>query len=175
MLLQQWYLVDMPGGTQKNFNNPMGIFTWRNNVRLPWGLLLDVDASLLNTRGDQENCHLNNLPWSVDVGLRKAFLNDRLSLQLQGRRRQRRHPLWRRPPDKGQPAIASQHHADPPLQVQPRQEQVQRHGCRTGAAQPHVAHVRSPCPFFPTLPGPDLEQDWSKRQKRVPLRCFWNT
>ena len=85
MLLQQWYLVDMPGGTQKNFNNPMGIFTWRNNVRLPWGLLLDVDASLLNTRGDQENCHLNNLPWSVDVGLRKAFLNDRLSLQLQGR------------------------------------------------------------------------------------------
>ena len=44
-----------------------------------------MDASLLNTRGDQENCHLNNLPWSVDVGLRKAFLNDRLTLQLQGR------------------------------------------------------------------------------------------
>ena len=85
MMLQQWYMVDMPGGTQKNFNNPMGIFTWRNNVRLPWGLTLDVDASLLNTRGDQENCHLNNLPWSVDVGLRKAFLNDRLTLQLQGR------------------------------------------------------------------------------------------
>ena len=85
MLLQQWYMVDMPDGTQKNFNNPMGIFTWRNNVRLPWGLLLDVDASLLNTRGDQENCHLENIPWSVDIGLRKAFLNDRLSLQLQGR------------------------------------------------------------------------------------------
>ena len=85
MMLQQWYMVDMPDGTQKNFNNPMGIFTWRNNVRLPWGLTLDVDASLLNTRGDQENCHLNNLPWSVDVGLRKAFLNDRLTLQLQGR------------------------------------------------------------------------------------------
>ena len=39
----------------------------------------------LTTRGDQENYHLDNLPWSVDVGLRKAFLNDRLSLQLQGR------------------------------------------------------------------------------------------
>ncbi len=85
MMLQQWYMVDMPDGTQKNFNNPMGIFTWRNNVRLPWGLTLDVDASLLNTRGDQENCHLENIPWSVDVGLRKAFLNDRLTLQLQGR------------------------------------------------------------------------------------------
>ena len=44
-----------------------------------------MDASLLNTRGDQENCHLENIPWSVDVGLRKAFLNDRLTLQLQGR------------------------------------------------------------------------------------------
>ena len=84
MMLQQWYLVDMPGGTQKNFNTPMGNFSWRNNIRLPWGLTLDVDASL-TTRGDQENYHLDNLPWSVDVGLRKAFLNDRLSLQLQGR------------------------------------------------------------------------------------------
>ena len=83
MMLQQWYLVDMPGGTQKNFNNPMGNFSWRNNFRLPWGLLLDVDASL-STPGDQENYHIDNLPWSVDVGLRKAFLNDRLSLQLQG-------------------------------------------------------------------------------------------
>ena len=84
MMLQQWYLVDMPGGTQKNFNTPMGNFSWRNNIRLPWGLTLDVDASL-TTRGDQENCHLENIPWSVDIGLRKAFLNDRLSLQLQGR------------------------------------------------------------------------------------------
>lgn len=73
----------MPGGTQKNFNSPMGNFSWRNNFRLPWGLLLDVDASL-STPGDQENYHIDNLPWSVDVGLRKAFLNDRLSLQLQG-------------------------------------------------------------------------------------------
>ena len=84
MLLQQWYKVDMPGGTQKNFNSPMGSFSWRNNFRLPWGLLLDVDASL-DTPGDNENAHINNIPWSLDFSLRKSFLGDRLSLQLQGR------------------------------------------------------------------------------------------
>ena len=84
MLLQQWYKVDMPGGTQKNFNSPMGSFSWRNNFRLPWGLLLDVDASL-DTPGDNENAHINNIPWSLDFSLRKAFLGERLSLQLQGR------------------------------------------------------------------------------------------
>ena len=84
MLLQQWYMVDMPDGTRKNFNSPMGSFSWRNNFRLPWGLLLDVDASL-DTPGDNENAHINNIPWSLDFSLRKSFLGERLSLQLQGR------------------------------------------------------------------------------------------
>ena len=84
MLLQQWYKVDMPDGTRQNFNSPMGSFSWRNNFRLPWGLLLDVDASL-DTPGDNENAHINNIPWSLDFSLRKSFLGERLSLQLQGR------------------------------------------------------------------------------------------
>ena len=84
MLLQQWYMVDMPDGTRKDFNNPMGSFSWRNNFRLPWGLLLDVDASL-DTPGDNENFHLYRTAWRLDVSLRKSFLKDRLSLQLQGR------------------------------------------------------------------------------------------
>ena len=84
MLLQQWYMVDMPDGTRKNFNSPMGSFSWRNNFRLPWGLLLDVDASL-DTPGDNENFHLYRTAWCLDVSLRKSFLKDRLSLQLQGR------------------------------------------------------------------------------------------
>ena len=84
MLQQQWYMVDMPHNIRKNFNNPMGMFSWDNNFRLPWGLLLDVDASL-TTRGDTENCHIDNIPWSLDFSLRKSFLDERLSLQLQGR------------------------------------------------------------------------------------------
>ena len=83
MLLQQWYRVDMPDGTRKNFNNPMGSFNWRNNFRLPWGLLLDVDASL-DTPGDNENAYIGEVGWAVNVSLRKAFFNERLSLQLQG-------------------------------------------------------------------------------------------
>ena len=62
----------------------MGSFSWRNNFRLPWGLLLDVDASL-DTPGDNENFHLYRTAWRLDVSLRKSFLKDRLSLQLQGR------------------------------------------------------------------------------------------
>ena len=83
MYLQQWYMVDMPDGTRKNFNHPMGSFSWRNNFRLPWELLLDVDASL-DTPGDNENGHVSEVGWALNVSLRKAFFNERLSLQLQG-------------------------------------------------------------------------------------------
>ena len=84
MLQQQWYMVDMPDGTSKNFNAPMGTFSLDNNFRLPWGLLLDVDGTFM-TISDQENMHLDRAAWRLDVSLRKSFLSDRLSLQLQGR------------------------------------------------------------------------------------------
>lgn len=61
----------------------MGSFSWRNNFRLPWELLLDVDASL-DTPGDNENGHVSEVGWALNVSLRKAFFNERLSLQLQG-------------------------------------------------------------------------------------------
>ena len=82
MYLQQWYKVDMPHGTQKNFNNPIGSFTWNNNFRLPLGFMFDADF-FLQTVGEQENYHIANTVWSADLGLSKAFLNERFSLQLQ--------------------------------------------------------------------------------------------
>ena len=80
MYLQQWYMVDMPGGTRKDFNNPVGYFTWNNNFNLPRGFMLDADFSLM-TPGDQENARQKMLG-SIDLSLRKSFLNERLSLQL---------------------------------------------------------------------------------------------
>ena len=80
--LQQWYKVDMPNGTQKNFNNPIGSFMWNNNFRLPLGFTLDADF-FLQTVGEQENYHIANTVWSADLGLSKAFFNERFSLQLQ--------------------------------------------------------------------------------------------
>jgi hypothetical protein len=82
MYLQQWYKVDMPNGKRKNFNNPIGSFTWNNNFRLPLGFMLDVDF-FLQTTGEQENYHIAKTVWSADFGLRKTFFNERFSLQLQ--------------------------------------------------------------------------------------------
>ena len=82
MYLQQWYKVDMPNGTQKNFNNPIGCFTWNNHFRLPLGFMFDADF-FLQTVGEQENYHIANTVWSADLGLSKAFFNERFSLQLQ--------------------------------------------------------------------------------------------
>ena len=83
MYLQQWYMVDMPGGTRKNFDNPVGYFTWNNNFDLPHGFMLDADFSLM-TPGDQDNARQKMLG-SIDLSLRKSFLNERLSLQLSAR------------------------------------------------------------------------------------------
>ena len=83
MYLQQWYMVDMPGGTRKDFNNPVGYFTWNNNFNLPRGFMLDADFSLM-TPGDQENARQKMLG-SIDLSLRKSFLDERLSLQLSAR------------------------------------------------------------------------------------------
>lgn len=83
MYLQQWYRVDMPGGIRKNFNNPVGYFTWNNHFGLPCGFMLDADFSLM-TRGDQDNARQKTLG-SIDFTLRKSFLDERLSLQLSAR------------------------------------------------------------------------------------------
>ena len=83
MYLQQWYMVDMPGGIRKNFDNPVGYFTWNNHFSLPRGFTLDADFSLM-TRGDQDNARQKMLG-SIDLTLRKSFLNERLSLQLSAR------------------------------------------------------------------------------------------
>ena len=83
MYLQQWYRVDMPGGIRKNFDNPVGYFTWNNHFGLPRGFTLDADFSLM-TRGDQDNARQKTLG-SIDLSLRKSFLNERLSLQLSAR------------------------------------------------------------------------------------------
>lgn len=83
MLMQQWYKVETPDA-QKNFNNPVGGFAFYNNFKLLFlGVLLEVDSWLITT-GDDEANRNEEAAWSVHFNLRKDFLNDRLSLQLQG-------------------------------------------------------------------------------------------
>ena len=82
MYLQQWYKVDMPNGTQKSFNNPIGSFMWNNNFRLPLGFTLDADFSL-QTTGDMKCYHVADVLWAANLYLNKSFFNERLNLQLQ--------------------------------------------------------------------------------------------
>ena len=82
MLLQQWCIVDTPAG-QQNFNNPMGSFTWGNYVRLPKGFSLNIDLGG-NTTGDSETTRITKGSWYANLRVNKSFLNDRLTLQLQG-------------------------------------------------------------------------------------------
>lgn len=81
MLLQQWYKVDVPGGL-KNFNNPMGSFSFRNHFSLPSGFGLDIDLGA-DTSGDNENSYVPEGCWYANVGLYKSFFNERLSVRLQ--------------------------------------------------------------------------------------------
>ena len=82
MLLKQWFPVDTPDG-QENFGHPMGNFSWNNHFTLPKGFQLDIDLQA-DTRGDNENSRMLEGAWRADVSLYKSFLNERLSLQLQG-------------------------------------------------------------------------------------------
>lgn len=42
---KQWYTADTPEGPRK-LDNPMGNFSWKNNLKLPAGFLLDLDAAI---------------------------------------------------------------------------------------------------------------------------------
>jgi len=77
---QQWYTADTPEGPRK-LNNPIVTFSWNNNLKLPAGLLLDVDA-MASTRGNEGNGENVCNSWRADVSLLKEFMNGRLSCQL---------------------------------------------------------------------------------------------
>lgn len=82
-LSKQWLSVENHKGILR-LNNPAATFVWRNNFSLPAGILLDVEA-VAATRGHSENTYLRKDSYNVSMTLYKAFLNDRLSVQLQGR------------------------------------------------------------------------------------------
>ena len=82
MLSQQGFYVDTPDGREL-FNHPMASFRWGNTFDLPLGFRLNLDFSA-QTRGHEESYHVFRPSWSMDASLYKGFLDDRLSLQLQG-------------------------------------------------------------------------------------------
>lgn len=79
-LYKQWFSMERHNGTLR-LDNPAATFIWRNNFSLPAGILLDVNA-VCTTRGHNQNMYLRKDGYNVSLSLYKAFLKDRLSLQL---------------------------------------------------------------------------------------------
>ena len=78
---KQWYEGETPWGKAK-FNKPIGSITFRNNFKLPKGILLDLNGSW-TSKGHQNNIYLADDMINTNVSLYKSFLKDRLILQLQ--------------------------------------------------------------------------------------------
>ncbi|MBQ3538333.1 MAG: TonB-dependent receptor [Bacteroidaceae bacterium] len=78
---KQWYEGETPCGKAK-FSKPIGSITFRNNFKLPKGILLDLNGSW-TSKGHQNNIYLADDMINTNVSLYKSFLKDRLILQLQ--------------------------------------------------------------------------------------------
>lgn len=77
---RQWYRASTPDGSRM-FNHPLGSFLWKNSLELPWGILMNVDATLI-TKGHSENVHIDKAQWRLDASLYKEFARKRLSCQF---------------------------------------------------------------------------------------------
>lgn len=70
-------------GEAITLNDPNAYFSWNNSLELTAGIVLSLDMDY-QTRGNAGAMYLRPTG-GVDVGIRKSFLNDALSINLQGR------------------------------------------------------------------------------------------
>ena len=77
---KQWYDGETPQGKEK-FNKPVGTITFRNNLSLPKGFLLEVNGTW-TTKGYDKNIYIAENLVVLSASLYKSFLKDRLSLQI---------------------------------------------------------------------------------------------
>lgn len=76
---QTWFPAETPQG-RREFNHPLGSFSWRNGFSLPGDFLLNADLHYM-TEGHSENIELLKDRWWANLTLGKSFLKNRLSLQ----------------------------------------------------------------------------------------------
>ncbi len=80
-LYKQWFSLEGYNG-RISLSNPYVTLVWRNNFSLPAGILFDANA-VCTTRGHTQNMYMRRVSCDVSLSLYKAFLKDRLSVQLQ--------------------------------------------------------------------------------------------
>ena len=79
---KQWLTVESDGKPLR-LDTPIWSFTFNNTWNLPLGFLLSLDMNL-QTQGDYQNMKTEYTSSSVNLSLRKSFLNDALSVEVRG-------------------------------------------------------------------------------------------
>lgn len=79
---KQWAKVEHNGETL-SMNKPMFFCTFNNGVKLPHNWTLSMDMTFQG-KGDYQNIYIYRNVFMMNAALTKSFLNDRLSLNLQG-------------------------------------------------------------------------------------------
>ena len=77
---KQWFSMETHEG-RANLNHPIATFVWDNSLTLPGGFLLDVDGNF-TTKGHSKNIYSNGTFYSVNLGLTKSLLKERLTAQF---------------------------------------------------------------------------------------------
>lgn len=79
VMLKQWFSLDA-AGQRRTYNNPVFVGSLNNSFTLPAGFLLTADFCFQSC-GQVQNINLKRPQYTLDVGLRKSFLNDALSVE----------------------------------------------------------------------------------------------
>lgn len=79
VMMKQWFSLDA-AGQRRTYNNPLFIGSLNNTFTLPAGFLLTADFSYQSC-GQVQNITLKRPQYTLNIGLRKSFLNDALSIE----------------------------------------------------------------------------------------------
>lgn len=79
VMMKQWFSLDA-AGQKRTYNNPLFIGSLNNTFTLPAGFLLTADFSYQSC-GQVQNITLKRPQYTLNIGLRKSFLNDALSIE----------------------------------------------------------------------------------------------
>lgn len=79
IMVKQWFALDAIG-QRRTYNNPIFVGSLNNTFTLPAGFLLSADFSY-QSRGQIQNITLKRPQYTLNIGLRKSFFNDALSIE----------------------------------------------------------------------------------------------
>ena len=78
-MMKQWFSLDA-AGQKITYNKPLFIGSLNNTITLPDGFLFTADFSYQSC-GQVQNITLKRPQYTLNIGLRKSFLNDALSIE----------------------------------------------------------------------------------------------